>query len=81
MMLRLTSLLITATIGLCGQSYGDSFALIRLMRRPSAGAAIPGIVSAHRNARVPVDVIGLRSITGLPQLWLVEAHGSFSAFR
>jgi hypothetical protein len=51
------------------------------MRRPSGGAANPDMIRAHRNARVPVDVIGLRSITGLQQSWLVEAHGSFSSIE
>jgi hypothetical protein len=77
-MVRLTSLLIaTALIG-SGQSYGDLFSVIRLIRRPSAYSANPEMISAYRNTRVPVDVIGLRSITGVQQSWLLEAHGSFA---
>src|SRR6476620_11818567 len=79
-MVRLTTLLIaTALIG-SGQSYGDLFSVIRLIRRPSAySAGNPQIISAYRNARVPANVIGLRSITGVQQSWLVEAHGSFAS--
>src|SRR5947209_976333 len=80
-MVRLTGLLIaTALIG-SGQSYGDAFSVIRLIRRPSGNSVNPEMVSAYRNARVPVDVIGLRSITGVQQSWLVEAHVSFASVQ
>lgn len=75
------SLCIAAAMCLCGQSYGDSFTLIRLLRRPSGGGVNTDMIKTHRNARVPVDVIGLRSITGVQQSWLVEAHGSFASIE
>ncbi len=80
-MLRVTFLLVSLAIGLNAQNYGDAFSLIRLIRRPAGGAANPEIVMAHRNARVPVDVVGLRSLTGQQQAWLIEAHGSFSSIE
>lgn len=80
-MLRVTFLLISTMVPVWSQSYGDSFAVIRLIRRPSGSIANPEMIKAHRSARVPVDVLGLRSISGVQQSWLVEAHGSFSSIE
>jgi hypothetical protein len=58
---------------------GEPFTLIRLIRKTSGPVVNPGVIDAHRNARAAVDVVGLKSITGQHQVWLVEAHGSFSS--
>jgi hypothetical protein len=63
-----------------GQNYGQAFSVIRLIRQPGATPGTEAI-RGHRTARVPVDVIGLRSVTGVAQNWLVEAHGSFASLE
>ncbi len=64
-----------------GQNPGDPFTLIRLIQRPSGPTVDPGVIEMHRAARVPVDVIGLKSITGTQQVWLIEAQGSFGSIE
>jgi hypothetical protein len=58
---------------------GEPFTLIRLIRKPSVPAVDLSVIDAHRAARTAVDVVGLKSITGQHQVWLIEAHGSFAS--
>jgi len=50
--------------------------ILQIVRKPgTAGASM----RPYADARAAVNVIGMRSITGLPETWLVEAHYSFSS--
>ena len=80
-MLRAFFFIFFAALVCHAQSYGDAFSIIRLIRRPLSGGDPSEIVRNHRSARVPVDVIGVRSLSGVPQSWLLEAHGSFASIE
>jgi hypothetical protein len=71
-------LLLVPVIALA-QHPGEPFTLIRLLRKISGPAVDVSVIDGHRAARTPVDVLGLKSITGQHQVWLVEAHGSFAS--
>jgi hypothetical protein len=58
---------------------GEPFTLIRMIRKASGPTVDLGVIEAHRAARTPVDVLGMKSITGPHQVWLIEAHGSFAS--
>lgn len=77
-MVPILLLLLWTAAGLFGQNLGEPFTLIRLIRIPSGPAVNHELIQMHRTARVPVDVVGLQSITGTQQVWLLEAHGSFA---
>src|SRR5437762_8383752 len=50
--------------------------ILQIVRKPgTAGAS----VRPYANARAAVTAIGMRSITGLPETWMVEAHYSFAS--
>lgn len=63
-------------VGLGAQSPGDPLTLIRVVRQDlsSRNPALP-----YRMAKAPVDVIGMRAVTGSTQTWLLEQHGSFAS--
>ena len=49
--------------------------LIQLIRKARISAAP---IRPYAEARAALNVIGMTSVTGLPETWLVEAHGSFA---
>jgi hypothetical protein len=65
--------------GAAAQYPGEPFTLVRMIRKVSGPTVDPHLAEAHRAARTPVDVVGLKSITGPHQVWLIEAHGSFAS--
>jgi hypothetical protein len=50
--------------------------ILQIIRKPGTNGAS---TRPYADARAQVNVIGMRSITGLPETWLVEAHYSFSS--
>jgi hypothetical protein len=50
--------------------------IIQLVRKPGTGGAS---MKPYANVGAAVNVIGLTSVTGLPETWLVEAHYSFAS--
>jgi len=50
--------------------------IVQLVRKPGTGGAS---LKAYANARAALNVIGMASVTGLPETWLVEAHYSFAS--
>src|SRR3954453_6451964 len=71
-------LIIAATVD--AQTLAERLSLIRLVRTgPRPAEASP--VAAYNAAGAQVDVVGLKSITGNPQVWLIETHGSFSSIE
>ena len=77
-MVPILVLLFAVSAGSYGQNLGEPFTLLRLIRMPSGPTINDEVIQVHRAARVPVDVLGLQSITGTQQVWLLEAHGSFA---
>ena len=49
--------------------------LVQLIRKPRIGAAP---VRPYAEARAGVDVVGMTSVTGMPETWLMEGHQSFA---
>ncbi len=52
--------------------------ILQLIRQP--GAVIAPI-RPYANARAAVDVLGMVSITGLPETWQIESHQSFASIE
>lgn len=52
--------------------------ILQIVRKPGTASAA---TRPYADAQAGVNVIGLRSITGLPETWLVEAHYSFSSIE
>ncbi len=52
--------------------------ILQIVRKPGATAASP---KPYSNAGAAVQVIGIRSVTGLPETWMVEAHDSFASIE
>ena len=50
--------------------------IIQLVRKPGTGGTS---LKPYANVGAAVNVIGLTSVTGLPETWLVEAHYSFAS--
>jgi hypothetical protein len=64
--------------GLSAQSPGDPLTLIRIVRK-HVSPRDP--IDPYRAAKPAVEVIGMKSITGSSQTWLIEAHGTFSSIE
>lgn len=60
------------------QAPGDPLTLLRIVRR-HVSPRDP--VAPYRTVRAGVEVIGLRSISGSSQTWLMETHGSFTSLE
>jgi hypothetical protein len=58
------------------QSLTDPPPIVQLVRRPGTGGAS---LKPYANSRAELNVIGMVSVTGLPETWLVEAHFSFAS--
>jgi len=52
--------------------------LLQLVRKPGTGRAS---ARSYANAGAGVDVVGLVAVTGLPETWLMEMHGSFASIE
>jgi hypothetical protein len=58
------------------QSLTDPPPIVQLVRKPGTEGASP---KPYANAGTAINVIGMASVTGLPETWLVEAHYSFAS--
>ncbi len=59
-----------------GQSLTDPPPIVQLVRKPgTAGASL----KPYAQSGLPVNVIGMSAVTGLPETWLVESHYSFAS--
>jgi len=66
---------------LCGAAMAQSLAtdpppILQIVRKPGTAGAP---VRPYATAQAQVNAIGMRSITGLPETWLVEAHYSWAS--
>jgi hypothetical protein len=58
------------------QSLSDPPTIIQLVRKPGTGT-VPK--KPYARTGLPVNVIGMTAVTGLPETWLVECHYSFAS--
>ncbi|MEO8657767.1 MAG: hypothetical protein ABI693_04815 [Bryobacteraceae bacterium] len=63
------------------QTLGEAFWLLRIQQFESGPGLDASPIDAYRNAKSNVDVLGIRSVTGVSQLWLLEPHGSFASIE
>jgi len=54
---------------------------IRLVRSWSRSAPGQRLIQPYADAKAAVTVLGMTSISGLPETWLVEAHDSFASIE
>jgi len=59
----------------------ERLSLIRLVRSGARSGAEPNPAVPYRASQPQLDVIGLKSLTGPAQTWMVEAHGSFGSLE
>ena len=72
-------LIATVSFYIAAQEPGAPFTLIRVIRNEYGSGMDAGSLQAYRTAAA--DVLGMKSITGPSQTWLVEAHGSFASIE
>ena len=58
-----------------GQTLGEPYFLARFTQGDSSA------IQAYRDFNAPVDVVGMESLTGETQTWLMEGHPSFAAIE
>jgi hypothetical protein len=58
------------------QSLTDPPPIVQLVRKPGTGGAS---LKPYANAGAAINVVGMASVTGLPETWLVEGHYSFAS--
>jgi hypothetical protein len=58
------------------QSLTEVPPIVQLVRKPGTGGAS---MKPYANAGAALNVIGMASVTGLPETWLVEAHYTFAS--
>ena len=52
--------------------------ILEIVRKPGTAATV---IRPYADAHAEVNAIGLRSVTGLPETWMVEAHYSFASIE
>lgn len=71
-------LLVLAVAGCAAaQAPNEPAPFLQLTRIPNGSKA----VRPYTGAKMPVDVIGMTSMTGLPETWLVEGHQTFASIE
>jgi len=56
----------------------DPPTIVQIVRKPGTASQT---VRPYANAGAQVNAIGMRTITGLPETWMVEAHYSFASIE
>jgi hypothetical protein len=75
--MKITLLLLTLAISATAQDPSDPAPLLQLTRVPNGSKT----VRPYQSAKAAIDVIGLTSMTGLPETWLVEGHQTFASIE
>ena len=75
-MMRISFLAFLLAAGAAAQGLTDPPPIVQLVRKPgTAGASL----KPYADAGAAVHVVGMRSVTGLPETWMLEAHYSFAS--
>src|SRR5581483_1202102 len=71
-------ILIVAVFAGCAAAQGptDVPPILQIVRKPGTG--FRGTLRPYSGVRAAVDVIGMTSITGLPETWDIELHQTFA---
>lgn len=77
----LEATLLSVALGASGLAQTEPPTLIRLVRSPSSLVTTGGLIQPYIDAKAPVTVLGLSSVSGAPETWLIEAHGSFASIE
>ena len=70
--------LLAIILGVCTVAQSDPPALIRVIRNISPNAAA---IQPYVNAKAASQVLGMRSVSGLQETWLIEEHDSFASIE
>lgn len=73
-----TLLLAGLLAGCAAAQLTDVPPVIQIVRQPGIGAASP---RPYAEAKAAIEVVGLTSMTGLPETWMIEAHPSFMSIE
>src|SRR6202453_4924568 len=75
--MRTHLLALTLAISASAQSPSDPAPFLQLTRIPNGSKT----VRPYQSARAAIDVVGMTSMTGLPETWLVEGHQTFASIE
>jgi hypothetical protein len=75
--MRNIALVLSLAASAAAQSPSDPPPLLQLTRIPHGNRT----ERPYLSAKAAVDVIGLASITGMPETWLIEAHQTFASIE
>jgi len=73
--------LLAGVLAFCAAAQADPPTLIRIIRAVSLPGAATGSVQPYIGAKTTVLVLGLASISGLSETWLMEAHEPFESIE
>ena len=68
---------LVAGVALAQSLTTDPPPIVQILRKPGTTTE----VRPYGNARAEVNAIGMRSVTGMPETWIVEAHYSFASIE
>jgi hypothetical protein len=75
-MRRIATVVLLASAA-AGQGPSEPPPLLEIIRIPGGAQA----ERPYQSARAAIDVIGIASITGLPETWLIETHPNFASIE
>jgi hypothetical protein len=75
--MRIHLLALTLAISAYAQSLSDPAPFLQLTRIPNGSKT----VRPYQSARAAIDVVGMTSMTGLRETWLVEGHQTFASIE
>lgn len=79
--IKTLGLLLFGALSALAQTQGEPFFLVRVVRSAPKADGDTSAIDPYRNAKVPIDVLGMKSITGSSQTWLIESHRSFAGIE
>ena len=75
--MRIYLLALTLAISATAQGPSDPAPFLQLTRAPNGSKT----VRPYQGARAAIDVVGMTSMTGLPETWLMEGHQTFASIE
>ncbi|MBZ5726449.1 MAG: hypothetical protein LAP87_15790 [Acidobacteriia bacterium] len=76
--MKIALLAVTLCLAAAAQTPGDPPPIIKVIRKPGTD---PNAARPYADARAAVDVVGMTSVTGLPETWLIEAHYTYASIE
>jgi hypothetical protein len=75
--MKIPLLALTLAVSAAAQGPSDPAPLLQLTRVPNGSKG----VRPYQRAAAAIDVIGMASVTGLPETWLMEGHQTFASIE